>query len=621
MLSTLNVSQTGLNAAQVAVENVSNNIANENTPGYKKRVVNLSEISQTSSSLTGQGVDASSSYRITSQYMYDNIISENSKVNEYEKLSSTLGNVEFVFNETDQSGFSIDLNNYLQSVENLRSNPTSEIAKTTLKNDGNNLVKSLQNIYSSIEKQEALEKEDLYSNVSNINDILQEIGYVNEKLGEYNSSTNALLDKRDLLEKELSQYADIDVSTTNDSYELKISGETVVRSNINVNEVNIEEEQLPQIDKYVQDDASNINIGTFDNDDIISYKINNEFEVSVQNGEVMDFDVDGDGTLEIGVTVNSSNYIRALSHKINTTTELANLVEAYNGNYQVDEEGNENLLYPDQDNFLLVKSKVSGTEGSFEGRITLLEQGDDSDSLTITNKANYFANEDYSDEAQSRVYLAIYEKEIPVNSGILKSQIDNLDSTSYNNKIQSYKDKLDSFAQTLSDLTDNYLKSGEEYVYGDISVDSATDSAYLTSESNNINLFSGSDVMSLKFNENSVNDLDQKDLDYLSTLQWKKDISFTGEEQDPSNSSASSLSEFFQELRISVASDKENNDFLLETQESVVQSLESSYDLLTKVDSDEEMINLIKFQAAYTANAKIITTIDEMLQVLLGLKS
>ena len=621
MLSTLNVSQTGLNAAQVAVENVSNNIANENTPGYKKRVVNLSEISQTSSSLTGQGVDASSSYRITSQYMYDNIISENSKVNEYEKLSSTLENVEFVFNETDQSGFSIDLNNYLQSVENLRSNPTSEIAKTTLKNDGNNLVESLQNIYSSIEKQEALEKEDLYSNVSNINDILQEIGYVNEQLSEYDSSSNALLDKRDLLEKELSQYVDIDVSTTNDSYELKISGETVVRSNINVNEVSIEEEQLPQIDKYVQDDASNIDIGTFDNDDIISYKINNEFEVSVQNGEVMDFDVDGDGTLETGVTVDSSNYIRALSHKINTTTELANLVEAYNGNYQVDEEGNENLLYPNQDNFLQVKSKVSGTEGSFEGRITLLEQGDDTDSSTITNKANYFANEDFSADAQSRVYLAIYEKEVPVNSGILKSQIDNLDSTSYNNKIQSYKDKLDSFAQTLSDLTDNYLKSGDEYIYGDISVDSTNDSVYLTSESNNINLFSGSDVKSLKFNENSVNDLDQKDLDYLSTLQWKKDISFTGEEQDPSNSSASSLSEFFQELRISVASDKENNDFLLETQQSVVQSLESSYDLLTKVDSDEEMINLIKFQAAYTANAKIVTTIDEMLQVLLGLKS
>ncbi len=49
-------------------------------------------------------------------------------------------------------------------------------------------------------------------------------------------------------------------------------------------------------------------------------------------------------------------------------------------------------------------------------------------------------------------------------------------------------------------------------------------------------------------------------------------------------------------------------------------SIQSSYDQLTKVDKDEEMLDLMKFQAAYTANAKIITAIDEMLQTLLGLK-
>ena len=35
---------------------------------------------------------------------------------------------------------------------------------------------------------------------------------------------------------------------------------------------------------------------------------------------------------------------------------------------------------------------------------------------------------------------------------------------------------------------------------------------------------------------------------------------------------------------------------------------------------DEEMTNLIKFQHAYTAAAKLITTAESMLQVLLGLK-
>ena len=80
------------------------------------------------------------------------------------------------------------------------------------------------------------------------------------------------------------------------------------------------------------------------------------------------------------------------------------------------------------------------------------------------------------------------------------------------------------------------------------------------------------------------------------------------------------LTIFSTELKVDVAADKENTDFLKETQSNVKQSIQSSYDQLTKVDKDEEMLNLIKFQAAYTANAKIVTVIDEMLQTLLGLK-
>ena len=38
-----------------------------------------------------------------------------------------------------------------------------------------------------------------------------------------------------------------------------------------------------------------------------------------------------------------------------------------------------------------------------------------------------------------------------------------------------------------------------------------------------------------------------------------------------------------------------------------------------KVDPDEEMINLLQYQAAYEANAKIITAVDEMIQTLLAM--
>ena len=80
------------------------------------------------------------------------------------------------------------------------------------------------------------------------------------------------------------------------------------------------------------------------------------------------------------------------------------------------------------------------------------------------------------------------------------------------------------------------------------------------------------------------------------------------------------MAEFFQNIKVNVSSNKESNDFLLETQNNVEITLQSSYDQIVKVDKDEEMLNLMKFQAAYTANAKVVTAIDEMIQVLLGLK-
>ena len=366
MLGTLNVSQSGLNAAKVAVENVSNNIANENTPGYKKRVVELSELEQKDSRVTGSGVDASSAYRITSQYMYENILSENSKLNEYDKLSTTLANVESIFKETDTSGFSADLNRYFQSIENLRTNPSSEVAKTTLQNEGNTLVESLQNIYSGIEKQESLEKEDLNYNVVKINDILQEIGLVNEKMSQFSSSSNDLLDKRDQLEKELSMYVDIDVSIENGEYELKIADTTAVRYSTNVRALEIEEEKTPQIDKYVDDTGSTIIDNTnLDADDIITYKVNNEFEVSVKIGDTSDFDLDGDGNKD---EITSDNYIRILAEKINTTTGISGLVKAYNGNYETDADGDKNALYPNQDNFLLIESSSGNESFIFSGK-------------------------------------------------------------------------------------------------------------------------------------------------------------------------------------------------------------------------------------------------------------
>ena len=112
----------------------------------------------------------------------------------------------------------------------------------------------------------------------------------------------------------------------------------------------------------------------------------------------------------------------------------------------------------------------------------------------------------------------------------------------------------------------------------------------------------------------------QDKLDYLATIQWKTDISYEGKGQLATSNQKSSLLEFYRDIKVNVSADRENINFSKDTQSNVKMSIQSSYDQLTKVDKDEEMLDLIKFQAAYTANAKIITAIDEMLQTLLGLK-
>ena len=629
MLSTLNVSYTGLSAAKTAVENVSNNIANENTPGYKKRVVGLSELGQMDSLFAGRGVSVDGIYRVTSQYMYDKVISENSKSNYYDKLSGMLGNVESVFKETEESGFSVDLNRYFQSIENLRTNPNSEIYKSALKNEGGILVETLQNIYSTIQKQQDAEKTELNANVEKINSLLKEIGDVNDKIVKYATATNDLYDKRDQLELELSNYVDITVNRDEDFYELKIGDSVAISNNTIVRTVDVISNDSSQIDKFnhINYDSVTNTFTTYDSlkynedltsknldlNDVVTYKLNNEFEVSVTIGESITMDWDGDGT-ETTEIVDDTNLTRAIVHKINSNPDFNDLVVAYNGDYSIDSNGNK-ITNDIKDNFLRVESKFPGIDNSFDARVSIVKR-DNTDATIIDSRESLYKNEDESKTAISDVSIGIYGREVSLKTGIVKAQVDNLSTSSANNKFQTYFDKLDAFAQTLADITDKYIKTGtDSYIYGEAASDDE-DSGVI----NSLGLFSGSSVMTLKFNKNAVNDLKQLELDYLATIQWKTDLSFEGKGQGVNSSNDTSLLEFYRELRVSVSADKENSNFLLETQDSITQSVKSSYDNLVKVDKDDEMLDLMKFQAAYTANAKIVTAIDEMLQILLGLK-
>ena len=318
-------------------------------------------------------------------------------------------------------------------------------------------------------------------------------------------------------------------------------------------------------------------------------------------------------------------------YKINQSQDIGGIVHAYNGAYELAEDGTKILTNdsrhsqydsanPNKDRYIVIEAVIPGEKGSFVGEflvntsntknITSSTSGATA-SITENVKNHQVTNSLLSKNGKDDIHLEIYDKEVTVTAGALKSLVDNVKTDSGKNTFNEYKEKLDQFAKTLSNLTDSYIENlDKSYVYG-------TDAVELSSDEDKkvlLNLFSGADVKSLKFNTGSLNSLTQNKLDYLATLQWKDDIDFEG-----TGINKQSFSQFYQALRVDVADNKENAAFTQGAQSAVTESMQNTYDKLTKVDKDVELVELIKYQSAYEANAKMITIVDEMLQTLLGM--
>ena len=600
MLNTLNVAQSGLSVANTQVENVMNNIANENTPGYKKRVVGVGESDFSDSRETGRGAFVGGIDRITNVYMYDNLMKQKSKDNQYTELSSMLSDIESIFYETENSGFSNDMDRYFQSIEDLRANPYNEIYISNVTNQGKILVDDLQTLYKGIEDREYVTKNFVDDNVSEINGILNDIGSVNEQISNAINPSNELLDRRDYLETRLSEYMPVDVDRTDNQYSLKIGGAVAVRYNTNIHAIDIKNNNITQKDIYADTtDTSTLVSPTWDGTDTITYNFDKDYSVTVTAGEIVN-----------GLVVDKTNVVQALSFKINNHPKIANKIQAHNGQYTLDTSGNKIEQVPTNvDHYLMIESKVAGTNGKFESKIVINDNDvSDSNGNQISNISE--KNSIKSIDAANDIHLEIFEQELFINGGKMKSMLDNINTKSDENKFTKYKKMLDNFAKALSNMSEAYINTEEgNYVSGKNDSELNKDKANMK----NIGLFDGASVNTLSFNSSVVANLLQEDLDYLATIQWNENINIEGDDR-------TSFSKYLQKIKVSISADKENVDYIKETQTSVTKSLEASYDKLTKVNKDDEMINLIKFQAAYEANAKLITIVDEMLATILGMK-
>ncbi len=81
-----------------------------------------------------------------------------------------------------------------------------------------------------------------------------------------------------------------------------------------------------------------------------------------------------------------------------------------------------------------------------------------------------------------------------------------------------------------------------------------------------------------------------------------------------------SLDGFYRFFTANIATDGEKAGRQKDTSTALFNTINAEFQSISGVNIDEELTNLMKFQTAYSANAKVITTIDQMLNTLLGIK-
>ena len=85
-----------------------------------------------------------------------------------------------------------------------------------------------------------------------------------------------------------------------------------------------------------------------------------------------------------------------------------------------------------------------------------------------------------------------------------------------------------------------------------------------------------------------------------------------------SNTTGMTFDSFYQDTIDKLGVDASAANSEVATQVNILNNLENSRDSISGVSLDEEMTNLIREQHAYSANAKVIATVGELLDVIIN---
>jgi flagellar hook-associated protein 1 FlgK len=209
LATALNTGKTSLSTTQKVIEISGNNIANVNTPGYSRQKASLTTYPSLNFGgfVIGQGVLVGTIEREHDAFLTSEIRQKNAAYGEEDAKTLPLTELERVFNISD-GGLGTEIDNFFDAWQELASNPGGQTERDMVLQQGNLLSDAFQSTIDDLAAVQENIDETLLSKLDGINDNLQRVADLNNRIATIESvgqSANTFRDERDLLLADLSK--------------------------------------------------------------------------------------------------------------------------------------------------------------------------------------------------------------------------------------------------------------------------------------------------------------------------------------------------------------------------------------------------------------------------------
>ncbi len=580
LFGTFNIAKSGMFTQQKALDVTSHNLANTHTEGYSRQRAKITTTrpfatpsihNSAEPGQLGTGSQIECIERIRDSFIDFQIRVGTSILGENNTKYKFLTEVEGVLNEPTDTGISNLMGEFFKAWHDVSKHTQGSNSRIVAAEKSASLASALNHSYVQFQQIKNNSKELTRGAVTEVNSMLDQIDKLNQEIIKINVAgkmPNDLMDQRDLLLDELSLKFSINVEKTNNQgINLKAEGYSLNMVKAVNNEVDVH--RLSYIDSIeVKKDAAGQNTGEIQ---ITYYKLGNKLDS--ENKVTTTLNVDKDKAAQIAKELEHSGVIWTntkgepvdiLGNSLGTITgSVLNLNDPKSFNNSIFKASKGELS-----GLMSIHKDVEGYEKDLNKLAKALAWSVNAIHTKDINQSDqvlFFVNKDGGTEDE------INASNIAVNPEIIKDAM----------KIIVGKDK----------------NSGESDNSRALAIAGLKDSLIMIQEIG-ATINTRAELVAINGFDITPNEFFIK-----SNIQGMK------------------MDSYFKDMVSSVGVKGQEARNKVKTQTQVLSVMIESKISVSGVSEDEEMTNLIQFHHSYQANAKVIATIDELLDVIInGLK-